>query len=222
MPGDNLISYVFPARARSRLVNGRTGDPDPDVEPGRSKLVFKLPNGKLWARGDKTLQSGLYEELWAEYETTRKVTWEFFYQESVDNSDQIWSDAYMETWYQEEVNDLCRFVDYLYDHRWLIDPYPVRWLEKSPILITGPSSEFCLYRHFDAEGVLLYVGITNNPPARLCGHRKNSVFWNQVRSSTYEHFSNREELLKAEREAIYRESPRYNKQHNTRQVDLTR
>lgn len=78
-----------------------------------------------------------------------------------------------------------------------------------------------LYRHFDREGRLLYVGITNNPPARLANHRKNpeNPWWEALAEggwTTYQRFASREELRAAERTAIKKERPLWNVQHNER------
>lgn len=82
-------------------------------------------------------------------------------------------------------------------------------------------SRFVLYRHWNDEG-LLYVGITNDPPKRAREHRLSSDFWAEVIDggyTTYELFATREDLLKAEKEAIQNEYPKYNKQHNMIEAD---
>src|SRR5207302_1242409 len=67
-----------------------------------------------------------------------------------------------------------------------------------------------LYRFFDSAGELLYVGITNDPGRRLGQHRKLKPWWASVGSMTLEHFSTREALEDAEREAIAHERPIHN------------
>lgn len=67
-----------------------------------------------------------------------------------------------------------------------------------------------LYRHFDAEGRLLYVGIALNPLARLADHNNNSHWVDEIRSMTIEAFSTREEALIAERRAVESEAPMHN------------
>lgn len=67
-----------------------------------------------------------------------------------------------------------------------------------------------LYRMFDADGDLLYIGITNNPPERFRAHSGGKDWWPQVSNITVETFSSREELESAEWAAIGAESPRYN------------
>lgn len=67
-----------------------------------------------------------------------------------------------------------------------------------------------LYRFFDAEGVLLYVGITCNPGTRMMTHARQKSWWSQVASSTMQHLDSREALEDAERLAIRSEFPKYN------------
>lgn len=71
-----------------------------------------------------------------------------------------------------------------------------------------------LYRFFDSNNRLLYVGISNNWTNRLNQHYKNSEFFAQVRSMTFEHFETREAVEEAERNAILTENPIYNKAWN--------
>ena len=67
-----------------------------------------------------------------------------------------------------------------------------------------------LYRHYDAEGTLLYVGISLNAAARLAQHREHATWYSQITSVTIEKFDSRDEALAAETVAIRKESPRYN------------
>lgn len=66
-----------------------------------------------------------------------------------------------------------------------------------------------LYRFFDANGVLLYVGVTANLPLRLRAHRRRD-WWLDVRSMTTEGHPDRAAVLAAERIAIETERPRHN------------
>lgn len=67
-----------------------------------------------------------------------------------------------------------------------------------------------LYRHFDKDGVLLYVGIAINPIARLVDHRKDAHWFRDIRRVEIEYFADRKAALLAETEAIVRERPRFN------------
>jgi hypothetical protein len=67
-----------------------------------------------------------------------------------------------------------------------------------------------LYRHFDANDRLLYVGRTNSPPRRLREHLKAEHWWADVTSTTYQEFDSLETLKSAERAAIRYEKPKWN------------
>jgi predicted GIY-YIG superfamily endonuclease len=72
-----------------------------------------------------------------------------------------------------------------------------------------------LYRFFDAKGSLLYVGISLNPGARWKQHRADKPWWTEVANVTVEHHPDRQSVMDAEREAIKRERPRYNRLHKS-------
>lgn len=71
-----------------------------------------------------------------------------------------------------------------------------------------------LYRFFDSNGQLLYVGISNNWIARLHQHYKHSEWFTHVASATFEHFDTRKEVEFAELKAIRTEGAIYNKAFN--------
>ena len=72
-----------------------------------------------------------------------------------------------------------------------------------------------LYRHFDAEGTLLYVGISLSAVSRLSQHVKATYDWTKdIKTVTIEKFDSRPSALRAERNAIKTEKPLYNKNHN--------
>jgi predicted GIY-YIG superfamily endonuclease len=70
-----------------------------------------------------------------------------------------------------------------------------------------------LYRLFDAEGALLYVGISQYPKDRLKQHRASKAWWSLVARTTTETHPTRAAAEEAERVAIAREEPRYNIAH---------
>lgn len=78
-----------------------------------------------------------------------------------------------------------------------------------------------LYRFFDADDVLLYVGIAGNPGRRFNEHNKDKDWWSQVARSTMEHHPDRHAALEAERLAIIAERPLHNVVHNTGQPPTT-
>lgn len=71
-----------------------------------------------------------------------------------------------------------------------------------------------LYRYFDSEGELLYLGITGNNLRRQSEHRRDSGWFDLVCSATFQHFDSRSEAEMAERMAITKERPIYNKTYN--------
>lgn len=73
-----------------------------------------------------------------------------------------------------------------------------------------------LYRHYDADGTLLYVGVSMTLLWRLTKHRKGSRWWRQVATIKVEHFDTRAAALAAELRAIKEERPKFNTHHNTR------
>lgn len=72
--------------------------------------------------------------------------------------------------------------------------------------------ETALYRHFDANGTLLYVGISATPAYRLNQHIDREWF-NDIRLVKVEMYPTREEALEAEINAIKTEAPRFNSRH---------
>ncbi|MFF2650558.1 GIY-YIG nuclease family protein [Streptomyces sp. NPDC058045] len=67
-----------------------------------------------------------------------------------------------------------------------------------------------LYRIYDASGVLLYVGITQNVEERWTAHERDKSWWPQVAAKTVEWFDTRPLALAAERYAVREESPVHN------------
>ena len=68
-----------------------------------------------------------------------------------------------------------------------------------------------LYRHFDKDGALLYVGISLSAVERLRQHRDSSHWFKKIARITIERHPTREDAEWAEREAIHRENPKHNK-----------
>jgi hypothetical protein len=69
-----------------------------------------------------------------------------------------------------------------------------------------------LYRHFDSEGQLLYVGISISALERYKQH-SGTEWFPSVSQITVEHFPTREEAAKAEVLAIKTEKPKFNIRH---------
>lgn len=67
-----------------------------------------------------------------------------------------------------------------------------------------------VYRHYDATGALLYVGVSSAPRKRMAQHRRLAAWASEVTWSEVEWFDNRADALAEERRSIAHESPRYN------------
>jgi hypothetical protein len=70
-----------------------------------------------------------------------------------------------------------------------------------------------LYRHFDATGTLLYVGIAKSVDRRTEWHRYNSPWFDQVAATEVIWFNTRAEAEIAEAAAIVAECPLFNVMH---------
>lgn len=80
--------------------------------------------------------------------------------------------------------------------------------------MTNFSGRHALYRLFSADGVLLYVGITNNAARRFAEHAQAHGWWPEVADCKVEFYSDRLSLLDAEATVIRKEKPRHNVKHN--------
>lgn len=67
-----------------------------------------------------------------------------------------------------------------------------------------------LYRHYDWEGALLYVGISNDALRRLCQHSERAKWYRQVAKVEIQWLPSRREALEAEARAIRLENPVWN------------
>lgn len=67
-----------------------------------------------------------------------------------------------------------------------------------------------IYRFFNAEGTLLYVGVTNDIAVRWKWHAKQQPWWPEVVEQRATWHPTREAALAAEGRAINTESPLYN------------
>lgn len=67
-----------------------------------------------------------------------------------------------------------------------------------------------LYRLYNSEGVLLYVGITENPASRFAGHAVDKSWWSEVKRKQLAWCDNKAAAIVAEADAIARENPLYN------------
>lgn len=70
-----------------------------------------------------------------------------------------------------------------------------------------------LYRHFAADGALLYVGISLSAVHRLSGHKDHSHWFGDITRVEIQSFESRAAALAAERVAVKEEKPRHNIHH---------
>lgn len=78
-----------------------------------------------------------------------------------------------------------------------------------------------LYRHFDSEDRLLYVGISRDPFQRLGTHANTRSWADRVARMTMAQFDTAEAALAAERAAIQNERPQFNVAHADREPSMT-
>ena len=71
---------------------------------------------------------------------------------------------------------------------------------------------YSLYRHYDANDTLLYIGITYRGEKRMREHARKQDWWRDVTYTRYDHnFASLTALEEAEQTAIRTESPLHNK-----------
>ena len=79
---------------------------------------------------------------------------------------------------------------------------------------TSLAERTALYRFYDADGQLLYVGITDRPGRRWETHMRRKRWWPAVHRQTLEWHPDRETAMAAEVAAIVNECPRHNIRHS--------
>jgi CopG-like RHH_1 or ribbon-helix-helix domain, RHH_5 len=82
--------------------------------------------------------------------------------------------------------------------------------EDDPELFDKPTQ---LYRYFDSDDRLLYIGVSISAVARLEAHKNSSHWFNQAGRMTWETLPDRYAALKAEKEAISALRPPFNHVH---------
>lgn len=68
-----------------------------------------------------------------------------------------------------------------------------------------------VYRYYDSQDRLIYVGITGNQVSRIEDHARNRGWWPQVSYGKFAHYATREQALLVEANAIAEEMPMENK-----------
>lgn len=93
-----------------------------------------------------------------------------------------------------------------------------RWVDRfhDGELSPNETRECALYRHYDSDGALLYVGISTSPDDRHKQHERNSKWFKFVAATDVEWLDSSDAARAAERLAIEDESPLFNRTHNTK------
>lgn len=71
-----------------------------------------------------------------------------------------------------------------------------------------------VYRYFDKNGILIYVGITGRGMARNSEHNKTQEWWQYVTRQEVEHYATRRAAHNVEKQLIRQHHPPFNVQHN--------
>lgn len=76
---------------------------------------------------------------------------------------------------------------------------------------TSAPSAPTIYRHFDSEGRLLYVGMSLNVMRRTRSHFHSAAWWDEVATITIQRFETKADACAAELHAIRTEGPLHNR-----------
>jgi predicted GIY-YIG superfamily endonuclease len=79
-----------------------------------------------------------------------------------------------------------------------------------PNLRTRPNRLGAVYRCFNKDGALLYIGVTDSPGARHGSHRREKDWWGEVAEVEWTFYPTYGTALDAETDAIEAEAPKYN------------
>ncbi len=86
-----------------------------------------------------------------------------------------------------------------------------KWRQKRVLAPIGSDARpGVLYRHFDKDGRLLYIGESCRILDRVLQHEKDARWFKEIVSITLEHFPTRLAARVAEKPAIAAEKPLYN------------
>jgi len=74
----------------------------------------------------------------------------------------------------------------------------------------APNRFGAVYRAYNDQDELLYIGVTENPSQRHARHKKDRDWWHEVAYLDWEFYATYGEAVDVERDAIEAEQPRYN------------
>ena len=98
----------------------------------------------------------------------------------------------------------------------LLSLWSARLGGRRPLTVPPQLERTALYRWYDVDSRLLYVGITNHLMRRAEQHSDDKPWWSQVASSVVEWHPTRQAALAAETNAIHTEHPVHNIAQNSR------
>lgn len=78
-------------------------------------------------------------------------------------------------------------------------------------------SETYVYRLYDLNNNLLYIGITYDIKMRFYHHSKDKYWWPDVSKKYIRKYPNRQEAVRIEKQAIEKYNPLYNEQYNQKE-----
>jgi hypothetical protein len=84
----------------------------------------------------------------------------------------------------------------------------------------GAPSPTSVYRYYDRNGVLIYVGITKQGMGRNLQHNGYAEWWQFVARQEIEHLPDRASALALEKALIQEHRPPFNRQHNPGHEDM--
>jgi hypothetical protein len=77
-------------------------------------------------------------------------------------------------------------------------------------LSANKAEAHAVYRMFDTDGCLLYVGISLSVAHRMSRHRREKQWWSDIAKIELTHYLDHDSARAAERDAIQDEAPLYN------------
>jgi predicted GIY-YIG superfamily endonuclease len=84
-------------------------------------------------------------------------------------------------------------------------------VKRNRVALARHRADHWCYRAYDADGRLLYVGISSDGLRRFKQHRRDKPWTPFVAEIRVEHFATREEAMQRERELVLAERPPYNR-----------
>lgn len=120
----------------------------------------------------------------------------------------------VEKWMSKEPDEHIKELGYAYGNRkhWELEK---DWAQKDAAEKRQEKSgkKATLYRHFNHDGILLYIGQSISKVERALSHTKNKMWKHEVALVKME-LHPLEDIDQIEKEAIRNEKPLYNKVHN--------